>query len=164
MVPSVPPPSLSGTALTDWDQTEDTTDVLFEMPGVTVAGRTQVYERDSRFTFLTRLAFQPSLPSLFRSRVESMVLTAAKDRFTDRLTDRGATNVEYESSRTHPDAPAAVRIVPFQSQTETEQQYAGYLALCHSDALVLAGGAYPATEEATAAYKAELLDVFVQVT
>lgn len=156
---SVPPPSVSEPVLTDWTQTEETTDVLFDIPGVTVAGHTHVYERDDRFVFLTRLAFEPSLPSVFKDKVESIVLQAAKDRFRARLSARGATAVEYDAPRQHPQAPAAVQLVPFESTREDDTPYAGYLGLCRRDDFVLGGGAYPAAATETQTYEEDVLAV-----
>lgn len=160
MTTPVPPPSVPEAVRADWTQTADTTDVLFEIPGVTVTGRTRVYERDSRFMFVTRLSFEPSLPSFLYGQVESMVLTAAKDRFTDRLTDRGAATVEYDSPRSHPEAPDSVQVVPFESTHEDGQAYAGYLGVCHGETFLVAGGAYPAGTPDEPAYERALLEVF----
>ena len=160
MVSSVPPPSLSGSPLAEWTQTDDTTEVLFEMPGVTVAGRTLVYERENRFIFVTRLVFEPSLPSIFHSRVASMVLSAAKQRFTNRLQNRGATAVEYVTPQEHHHDTGSIRIVPFQSTHEDGAAYAGSLAVCRNGTFVLAGGAYPADTEDADEYEATLREIY----
>lgn len=98
-----------------WTLAEERTEPLFEMPGVTVRGRTRLYEdaalRDRlraaagvdlipRFFFATRLSVTPSLSAGAASVVKPTVVTEARRRFAGDLRDRGFEGVESGRTET----------------------------------------------------------------
>ncbi|MFB6106082.1 MAG: hypothetical protein ABEJ70_03820 [Halobacteriaceae archaeon] len=95
-----------------WERIEESESVVFEMPPVTVAARTVVYDdvglresvraaapdapdRSWRFLFAGALSIRPSLPTgIGRRVVTPMVEMAARERFVEDLRDRGLASVE----------------------------------------------------------------------
>lgn len=157
-----PAPELPAEQLDGWTQVEAETETLFRTPGVRVDGRTVVYEdseEPSRFVFASALQFVPPLVPGTAPFVMPTVIEQAREAFADRLRDRGATTVEYgSSSRVEVDAGTRATLIPYRARfPDHPEAVEGRLAIWHSGAFRIAGGAYPASEPETERYREELL-------
>jgi len=99
-----------------WERVEETTETLFELPGIRVRGRTCRYEDERtrralraatdgrvdhpiRFFAATRLSFDPPLPpGVSPALVAPTLRSEARRTFARRLRDRGLADVERRRS------------------------------------------------------------------
>ncbi|MEF8882084.1 MAG: hypothetical protein V5A34_06135 [Halapricum sp.] len=169
---SVPRPTVPEQRLREagWTRIESDERVLADRSIVTVHGHTVVYgderlreaveavtdcDRPWRFVFATRLALSPSPPGSIPSIVTRIVRSQARDGFTDRLRERGFTDVTRSRSeemrvrsgeRASLTAYRATDTVEC-SDHDVDLPVEGWVGIWHHDgAFHVAGGAYPAVD------------------
>lgn len=167
-----------------WKRTEETTETVFSLPSVEVAGHTVVYEdadlrerivaaggpdRIWRFVFVTRLEFSPSLPFGTPTLVKPRIVTESKREFAEELRERGFEAVEIgdtESVRT--DNRKRARLTRYRARLSVDGEtlpVEGRLAAWYDEEFYVAGGAYPTggldrwVDTETERYEKELLDI-----
>jgi hypothetical protein len=180
-------PSPSTPELPDWQLTDQRVDRLFGVDGADVRGHTVVYEdrrlreavREAtdgavdqawRFVFATRLAFRPPLAPGAVSLVLPSVRTEATRSFLEDLRDRGVADPERgrrERFRTDDGDRLRLRQVTGSvSLGEESVPVEGWVCVRATDAIHVAGGAYPrqslATALADADHGAETADVLAR--
>ncbi len=150
-----------------WVLDEDTTETLVELPGVRVEGRTRVYQDEAlreafatagapdqiwRFVFVTRLAFEPSLPAGLTTAIKSRIVAAATGRFESDLDGRGFEDIRQGTNQQFRHPAATATLTPFQASYPLADlpdiEVGGYLAVWEDEGFRLAGGAYPRLETA----------------
>lgn len=165
-VPQVPTDRLDG-----WSQTDQSSEVVFELATASIEGHTVVYEdtdlraavraatdgdydRMWRFFFTTRLTFSPSLPpGIGPMAVFSTVASEASSQFVDDLQQRGFRDVERgRRERIRVDSGDRARLRSYSAVLDVETPDSGaidldvdgFLAVWTTDGeFRLAGGAYP---------------------
>ncbi|MFB6142798.1 MAG: hypothetical protein ABEJ30_05585 [Halorientalis sp.] len=161
-MPHVPPEHLEG-----WTCTDRTSETVFRLPVAEIVGHTAVYgdedlretirsltggtvDRTWRFFFATRLTFTPPLPpAVGPAAVFSTVEAEANAAFTDRLRDRGFTDVsEVDRERIRADTGDSAFLTTYDATVATDVMdipVRGHVGVwTTAGEFRLAGGAYPA--------------------
>jgi hypothetical protein len=161
------PPTVSADVLEGWRRTETNAETLFELGVIRVTAHTAVYEDRAlrerirsrtdvdhpwRFVFTTRIVLEPT--SSVTGALRRLVSDRARSGFTDRLRDRGISDVREVDSRSIRVADAdadAHRYAGRVELTELTLSVTGWLTVWPSDGeFLLVGGIYPTAVEDSA--------------
>jgi hypothetical protein len=161
------PPTLAADVLEDWHRTETTAETLFELGAIRVTAHTAVYEDRTlrerirsrvdvdhpwRFVFTTRLVVEPT--SSVTGALRRLVTERACRGFTDRLTDRGISDVREVDSRSIRVGDRDADAHRFAGRVELADltlSVTGWLTVWPSDGeFLLVGGVYPTAVDAAA--------------
>jgi len=177
------PPQVTAEEIEEWECVEASIDTLFDLPVVAVEGYTLVYEDAAlrerlrratgedvtRFFFATQLAFEPALSPRVEALLHRTVASGAQGAFTDRLEDRGLTNVGFAGRRGlslgDGERTSAAAFTAEYDVAGAALPIEGMIAVWRDDGFTIAGGAYPigdgrlGVEIEAERYEAELVEL-----
>jgi len=155
------PPRVTAEGIEAWECVEASIDTLFDLPVVAVEGYTLVYEDAAlrerlrratgegvtRFFFATQLAFKPALSPRVEALLHRTVTSGAQGAFTDRLEDRGLTNVGFAGRRRlslgDGERASAAAFTAGYEVADATLPIEGLVAVWRDDGFTIAGGAHP---------------------